>query len=420
VTLSIRQDRELIRATYRSHRFVLATVSAPSVERVGARPSVNLGFVIDRSGSMAGAKLPLAKAAVEQALMRLDGDDRFAVVAYDDQVDTVVASTSASPEALGSVRRGLAAIEPRGSTNLGEGWLTGCRQVALGQHADGIDRCLLLSDGLANVGMTDRAELAAHAAELRRRGVSTTTFGIGDDFDERLMQLIAEQGGGNFYYIEDARQIPDYITSEVGEALEVVARDVLVEVAGPAHLEVDALDVLPVERRGDRMLIQLPDLVSGQELRFVIRLTFPYGQEGDSIGAAFSVRDRTGALDPSVATLRWQYASHEANDAQPRDRLVDRAVAAAFGARVRREAVELQRQGDYEGAEHAIQGVARRIRAYAGSDPELRAQVKELEEARVMFGAPMPMASLKQAHFMSTNALRSKDALGRSVRREQS
>jgi Ca-activated chloride channel family protein len=300
VTLSTRQDRELVRATYRSHRFVLATVTAPTVERVGARPSVNLGFVIDRSGSMAGAKLPLAKAAVEQALSRLDGDDRFAVVAYDDQVDTVVGSTPASPEAIGNARRAMATIEPRGSTNLGEGWLTGCRQVALGQRADGIDRCLLLSDGLANVGMTDRDELAAHAARLRRRGVSTTTFGIGDDFDERLMQLLAEQGGGNFYYIEDARQIPDYITSEVGEALDVVARGVVIEVAGPPHLDVDALGIMPVERRSDRTLIQLPDLVSGQELTGH-PADLPVRQEGDSIAAAFGQRP-TAVLDPTVAT----------------------------------------------------------------------------------------------------------------------
>jgi Ca-activated chloride channel family protein len=416
MTISVRQDRELVRATYRSHRYVLATVTAPTVERTGSRPSVNLAFVIDRSGSMAGAKLPLAKAAVEQAIGRLDADDRFAVVTYDNEVDVVLTSTPASAEAASAAWHALATIEPRGSTDLGEGWLTGCRQVALGQRGEGVDRCLLLSDGLANMGITDRDELARHAAELRDRGVSTTTFGIGDDFDERLMQLIAEQGGGNFYYIEDARQIPDFITSEVGEALDVVARGVAIEVAGPPHLDVDALGIMPIDRRGDRTVIRLPDLVSGQELSLVIRLTFPYGQEGDAIAAAFSVRDRTGVLDPTVTTLSWRYGSSAENDAQPRDRTVDRAVATAFAARARREAVELQRQGDYAGAERAIRGVAKRIRAYAGSDAQLREQVRVLEDERVVYAAPMPMASLKQAHFLSTNALRSRDATGRSRR----
>jgi Ca-activated chloride channel family protein len=416
VTFTVRQDRELIRTTHRSQRFVLATVVAPTVERTGARPSVNLAFVVDRSGSMAGAKLPLAKEAVEQALRRLDADDRFAVVAYDDQVDVVTGSVAASGEASARAREALRTIEPRGSTNLGEGWLTGCRQVALGQRGEGIDRCLLLSDGLANVGMTDRDELASHAAELRRRGVTTTTFGIGDDFDERLMQLLAEQGGGNFYYIQDARQIADFITSEVGEALEVVARGVTIGIVAPPHVEVDTLGVMPVARQTDRSVIELPDLVSGQVMSVVIRLTMPYGQEGDSIAAAFSVADRSAILDGTVKTLRWRYADGAANDAQPRDRVVDRAVAAAFGARAQREAVELQRRGDYEGAERVIRDVLRRVKGYAGDDAELQAQVRELGEARVAFAAPMPMASLKQAHFMSTNALRSKDALGRSVR----
>jgi hypothetical protein len=94
----------------------------------------------------------------------------------------------------------------------------------------GVNRCLLLTDGLANVGITDPAQLAHHAAELRARGVSTSTFGVGNDFDERLLQELADAGGGHFYYIADAPQIRDAITSEVGETLEVVARDVTLEI----------------------------------------------------------------------------------------------------------------------------------------------------------------------------------------------
>ena len=91
-------------------------------------------------------------------------------------------------------------------------------------------RVLLLTDGLANQGVVDPGELAATAARLRTEGVTTSTFGVGADFDEELLARLATQGGGHFYFIEQARQIPDFFASELGEALEVTARDVVFEV----------------------------------------------------------------------------------------------------------------------------------------------------------------------------------------------
>jgi Ca-activated chloride channel family protein len=77
--------------------------------------------------------------------------------------------------------RRLRAVEARGSTNLAEGWLRGCEQVAAHLVAEGVNRCLLLTDGLANVGITAPDELTRHARELKARGVSTSTFGVGND-----------------------------------------------------------------------------------------------------------------------------------------------------------------------------------------------------------------------------------------------
>ncbi len=116
----------------------------------------------------------------------------------------------------------------------------------------GVNRCLLLTDGLANVGMTDRDELARHAGELRARGVGTSTFGVGEDFDEVLLQAMASAGGGHFYFIADAATIRDHITSEVGEALDVVARGVTLEVVAPDGVKVEALTPHPSRERAGR------------------------------------------------------------------------------------------------------------------------------------------------------------------------
>ena len=420
--LTVRTDRQLIRAHGRSERFVLIEVVAPTVPRDGdrRRPPVNIAFVVDRSGSMAGrGKLDLAKQAVEEALARLERDDRFSVVVYDDRVDVAATSDRASAAAKRRASDALLGVDPRGSTDLASGWLTGCEQVAEHLAADGVNRCLLLTDGLANVGITDAGELAHHAAELRARGVGTTTFGVGEDFDESLLQAMSDAGGGHFYFIGSLPEIRDHITSEVGETLEVVARDVVIEVTAPESIEIEALSPFRLERRGSRTSIRIGDLISGQVLRVLLRVRFPYGEVGREIGALVSIGDRDEAFrrtTPALAPLplAWAYADHASNDRQPREREVDRAVAEVFAARARQEAVRLNRAGQFAAARHALAGVASRVRNYAGSDPALRAVVAELQTDAAAYAAPMAEMERKSRHFASSNMVRSRAADGKS------
>ena len=422
-TFTVRPDRSLIRPNAHSKRFLLARIAAPRATGERARPPVNLAIVLDRSGSMSGEKLRVAKSAVEEAIVRLQPDDRFSVVVYDDVVDIVIESTAASGEARRGAIERLRTIEARGSTNLGEGWLRGCEQVAAHLAERGVNRCLLLTDGLANVGITDADQLAHHAAELRARGVSTSTFGVGNDFDERLLQEIADAGGGHFYYIADAPQIRDAITSEVGETLEVVARDVNLEITARDDIRIEPISPYKATARGNRTAVSLGDLGSEQVVEVVLRLSFPYGLLGRETGAIVALTDRDRVFGPGGAgetepvRLTWTYADDRANDEQPRDREVDRAVARLFAARARQEAVQRNRVGDYAGARHALDATAGRIRVYAGGDPEMGALIDTMVREEAVFAAPMAEPSRKRMHFASANMLRSRDAAGRSVKR---
>ena len=422
-TFTVRQDRRLIRPNGHSQRFLLAAIAAPRAIAERARPPVNLAIVLDRSGSMSGDKLRIAKAAVAEAIGRLGPDDRFSVVAYDDVVDVVIASTSAAGESRRAALEQLRTIDARGSTNLGEGWLRGCEQVAGHLAESGVNRCLLLTDGLANVGITDAGELAGHAAELRARGVSTSTFGVGNDFDEALLQALADAGGGHFYYIADAPQIADAITSEVGETLEIVAREVAIEVTARDDIRIEPISPYRPTVHGNRTTVAIGDLASDQVVEVVLRLSFPYGDVGRDTGAIVALTDRDGTFGPGgiaeteSVRLTWSYADDAANDRQDRDRVVDRVVARLFAARARQEAVGRNRGGDFIQARWALTSTAERIRSYADDDPELLGLVRALESDAPTFAAPMSEPGRKNAHYASANLLRSRDMQGRSVKR---
>ena len=238
--------------------------------------------------------------------------------------------------------------------------------------ADGVNRALLLTDGLANHGITDADELAHHATELRARGVSTSTFGVGNDFDEALLQGMAQAGGGHFYDIASATAIRDHISSEVGDTLEVVARDAALQVTLPEGVRIESLGAFPAREVGGRTRVELGDLVSGQEVEVPLRLSFPLGRVGGTLHAVLGLVDRDDTLADATGRLAWEYADDPANDTQPRDRDVDRVIARVFVARARREAVRLNRVGDYDGARTVLEATARRIKGYAGRDPELR------------------------------------------------
>jgi Ca-activated chloride channel family protein len=418
MTLSVRTDRKLVRAGARSTRYALVSFEAPvAPDKAGRRP-VNVALVLDRSGSMGGEKIRLAREAIRQALRTLRPADRFSLVVYDDRIDVIVVSTHATPEAVRNALARLEAIDARGNTNLGGGWLKGCEQVAEAVRGDEtINRCLLATDGLANEGITDAGELSHHAGELRTRGVVTSTFGIGADFDENLLRGMADAGGGHFYFIEKAVQIPDCLTGELGEALEVVARDAVLHVEVPSGMEVEPLNALRHGRTPQGIDIALGDLVSGQDVELVVKFRFPTASVGDTVVARFALADRDHALGDAWQANIWMYADHEENDRQDRDRVVDRAVARIYAARARAEALELNRKGNFEQARHVLDATRRKILEYAGDDPELRAIAEELVHEFEVVSAPMSAMQMKVGYARSYNLLAMRDPSGKSRKR---
>jgi Ca-activated chloride channel homolog len=398
--VNVQTDRTLIRSDWKSRRYVLVSFSAPEAPRASTRQPVNIAFVLDRSGSMGGSKIALAKQALVKALHMLRASDRFAVIFYDSRIDVVVPSTPATGEAIATAVRQVEAIEADGNTNLAGGWLSGCEQIARHLDAAQIGTCLLLTDGQANWGITDAAQLETHARELRSRGVATSTLGLGHDFNEDLLQRMADAGGGRSYYIETAVQIGDTLTSELGETLQTVARGAILRVKAPSGVKVDTLNAFEVSRLDELATgIRLGNLVSRQIVSVVVRLAFPPEPNGTTAVAFFSVSDEASVLSFPETDVIWTYASDADNDQQRRNVAVDREVARLYAAKAREEALELNRAGEFERAQRRLNATADRIRHYAGKDPALGEILSELADRQVMYARHLSTNALKGEHY---------------------
>jgi len=262
---------------------------------VRERKPVNLCVVLDRSGSMAEqGKIGNAKAALNALIDQLNEDDIFSLVIYDDVVDVLRPACRVEDKA--GLRDLVEGIGPRGWTNLGGGMREGFRQVE--KHAGGatVNRVVLLSDGLANRGVTDPSHLGRLAREHRGHSVSLTTIGVGLDYNENLMTSLADQGGGNYYFIECAGDLASILRKEFDMLGCVVAQDAVIELKPGRGVRV--ADVIGGELvAGDgKVRIPVGDLYAGERREFTVELDLPGGIGREVVASGVLRYDPAGVI----------------------------------------------------------------------------------------------------------------------------
>ncbi|MEM8786416.1 MAG: VWA domain-containing protein, partial [Pseudomonadota bacterium] len=230
LTSSVELDRPLVMRGSGEPVYVLIKLDAPDASGERAeRPPLNVALVLDRSGSMEDAgKIDYLRTASAMVVDQLEPSDRLAVVEYDDEI--TVLWPSGPVEAKGTVKRLIQGLTPRGSTNLTGGMMEGVAQAETTleratPRQGTITRVLLLSDGLANQGITDPAEIRRLVRTARLDGVRISALGLGRDYDEDLMQAIAENGGGKYHYIEHPNQMARIFEEELNTLFATVVRD---------------------------------------------------------------------------------------------------------------------------------------------------------------------------------------------------
>lgn len=251
---------------------VLVRIQAPDapVGHGAQRPPQALALVIDRSGSMSGRPLEEAKRCAEYVLSKLRPSDAVALVKFDNRVQRL---WPAAPLGDGAPQRAaIAGIHAGGNTNLHGGWKEGADTLA-DVAGQGLKRVILLSDGQANEGVTDANEIAAQCAAWAAKGVTTSTYGLGNSFNEELMVAMARAGGGNHYYGDTADDLMEPFQQELELLGNLCLRDLRLTASVPDGFGVEMVNQLPKTDAGWR----LPDLAWGAEAWAVLRVTVPAG-----------------------------------------------------------------------------------------------------------------------------------------------
>lgn len=406
-------DRRLVPSNETADRYLRVEVTAPDSIKTATRLPLNLALVIDRSGSMDGKKLEKAKEAAIFCIRNMTSADRASVIAYDDEVRIVSPSRVLNNETKNHMIGAIREIRSGGSTNLGGGWLTGAQEVANHQHeANYLNRAILLSDGLANVGMTDPGELEHHASELRNRGVSTTTMGIGSDFNEDLMERMAIKGGGHFYFIEHARQIPDFLGRELGEVLSTSARKVVVEIYIPAAVDARMLNTFENDRVGATMKVQFDDMIGGETRAALVKLTVRPGYIGTAVPIKVTVSytdvatDTVRTVTSSEAVLTYATASEaEREGINP---AVAEDMALQEAARAREEALKYDAEGDYDKSRQVLAGAADYMANIAPASPMAAAEIAALNEEVAQAPGGFTAIARKAMHYAKSTTQQSR------------
>ena len=380
------------------------------------RIPLNLSIVLDRSGSMAGDKLAAARDAAALLVQRLHPDDTVSVVAYDDEVTTVAEPATGAAQA--GLTTQIKAIQPGGSTNLSGGWLRARELVARGKREGGVNRVVLLTDGLANVGITAPDQLLGLCRTACDAGITTTTIGFGADYDEKLLRGMADAGGANMWYIERADQAADVFAEELEGLLTLCAQTVSVEIRPTDAVTLTAVrHQYPLGSLGNGAArLEIGDVYAREPKSvlaefFVPALLDASGGVGDvgevrvaELVVVAHVLTEQGGVERQEITFPIVSRLTAAGHAEPE---VRREMLLLDAARAREDALRMRDEGDLGGAAGVLRAVSARVAAAPAAygvalDDALAEQVSDLADMADRFVAEE--VSEQDAKYMAQRA----------------
>jgi len=367
--------------------YLRLSVKGAVVSKSERRTPVNVALVLDRSGSMKGSRIAAAKEAARMALQRLAPEDIVGLVAYNHGVDVLQRA-----ERLGvdhALDAKIDKLEADGRTALYAGVVSGSQEVKRHLSSNRVNRVILLSDGLANVGPSSPSQLAELGRQLGSQGISVTTIGLGLDYNEDLMQRLAAASDGNHAFVEKAADLADIFNSEFGDALSITAQDI--DIIIECRIGFRPVRVLGREAtiEGNRIRMKLNQLQGTNERYVVVELEAPeIRTPGEAEIAKVSVDYldmQSGERARADAVAKGRFTASDTEAKASINNAVMTQVTTQIATETSERAVELRDKGDVTGARKLLEGNATylkdaRERYGSGPSPAPAAAIGALEK----------------------------------------
>ncbi|MGD8719410.1 MAG: VWA domain-containing protein [Candidatus Zixiibacteriota bacterium] len=360
------------------------------VEVAKDRPPLNLCLVIDRSGSMGSSgKLDYVKEAAKYVVDNLGPQDRISIVAFDSDVKVVHKNSKVENKSM--LNSKIDELFAGTNTNLSGGLEEGYSQAKKGKKKNYLNRVVLLSDGLANEGITDLEKLSSIARNWQKKDIYTTAMGVGTDYDDHLLTLIATGGAGNYYYIDQPNTIPNIFARELSGIVNVAASGIAVDVMLEPGVKIAKVHGYQYTDMGNgRYEIAVGDIASGQEYTVFIELSLPAVEEEKTVSlGTVAVRYEDQIKKKAVSSTATRLAMHfvpqeEVVAANEVAEVVNTAYVMENAA-VMEEARRMVSEGKRDEAKGLLEEQKKksRDRAADGLSQELINSANELEELEV-------------------------------------
>jgi Ca-activated chloride channel family protein len=368
VKLDARLAQPVMKTGETQKNYLRVALNGCEPKRNDNRTPVNVAFVIDRSGSMAGPRIAQAREAAIMAVNRLDQSDIASVVIFDDRVDVLIPSQPVNDRAMFAER--IRQVGTRGDTAIHDGVMEGAREVRKFKDPKRLNRIVLLSDGQANVGPSQPADFARLGHDLLGDGISVSTIGLGLDYNEDLMLQLARASDGNHAFANAPNDLIQIFNREFDDVLAACAQTVSIDVEVGAGVKLVRALSREGDLQGDRAAFKMNQVYAATEHYVLLELEVegkPTGAEQDlgRVRVGYTVPE-TGAHEAVDVPIRGRFSA-SADEVKARDQTVMVAVVEQTARSRAQEAVKLRDEGKHSEAAKLFQQNVSEIQTVQGT-----------------------------------------------------